>query len=146
LWYDESNSGLPSNHVGAIDGSGNKWIGTGNEFFIGGLTVYNEGGVLLGVEDKMQSGSLVSDFRLNQNYPNPFSPMTTIQYDIPKITHVILSIYNMNGQLVERLVNQKQEPRFYSVNWGARNVSTGVYFYQIRADDFHQVKKCLLIK
>jgi len=83
---------------------------------------------------------------LRNNYPNPFNPTTTIQYDIPKASHVILTIYNMNGQVVERLVNQKQEPGFYSVNWDARNVSTGVYFYQIRADGFQQVKKMLLIK
>jgi hypothetical protein len=85
-------------------------------------------------------------YRLSQNFPNPFNPTTTIQYDIPKTSHVILSISNMNGQLVARLVNQKQQPGHYSVNWDACNVSSGVYFYQIRTDDFHQVKKCILMK
>jgi hypothetical protein len=85
-------------------------------------------------------------YRLSQNFPNPFNPKTTIQYDIPKTSHVILSISNMNGQLVARLVNQKQQPGHYSVNWDACNVSSGVYFYQIRTDDFHQVKKCILMK
>jgi len=80
------------------------------------------------------------------NYPNPFNPTTTIRYDIPKASYVTLTIYNMNGQVVERLVNQKQEPGFYSVNWNAGNVSTGVYFYQIMADGIQQVKKCLLVK
>ncbi|MBU0713117.1 T9SS type A sorting domain-containing protein [bacterium] len=87
-----------------------------------------------------------SQFGLLQNYPNPFNPTTTIRYDIPKASQVTLTIYNMNGQVVERLVNQKQEPGFYSVNWDALNVSTGVYFYRIQADGFQQVKKCLLIK
>ena len=86
------------------------------------------------------------EFALHSNFPNPFNPTTTIRYDIPKASNVTLTIYNMNGQVVERLVSQKQEPGFYTVNWDARNVSTGVYFYQIRAEGFQQVKKCLLIK
>ena len=86
------------------------------------------------------------EYFLNQNYPNPFNPTTTIRYDIPKASQVTLTIYNMNGQVVERLVNKKQEPGFYSVNWDARNLSTGVYFYQIQAGDFQQVKKMILLK
>ena len=87
-----------------------------------------------------------SEYKLSQNYPNPFNPTTTIRYDILKASNVTLTIYNMNGQVVDRLVNQKQEPGSYSVNWDARNISTGVYFYQIRAEGFQKVKKMLLIK
>jgi len=90
--------------------------------------------------------NIPAEFKLMQNYPNPFNPTTTIRYDIPKVSQVTLTIYNMNGQVVEKLVNQKQEPGFYSVNWDAQNVSTGVYFYRIQAGDFQQVKKMLLIK
>jgi len=86
------------------------------------------------------------EFALHSNFPNPFNPTTTIQYDIPKASYVTLTIYNMNGQVIEKLVNKKQEPGFYSVNWNAWNVSTGIYFYQIKAKNFQQVKKCLLIK
>ena len=85
-------------------------------------------------------------FALHSNFPNPFNPTTTISYDIPKSAHVAITIYNMNGQVVDKLVNQQKEPGFYSVSWDARNVSTGVYFYQIQAGEFSQVKKCLLIK
>jgi len=80
------------------------------------------------------------------NHPNPFNLTTSIEYSVPKASNVILTIYNMNGQVVDQLVNQKQEKGFYSVNWNAQNVSTGVYFYQIKADGFQQVKKMLLIK
>ena len=90
--------------------------------------------------------SLSSQFKLNQNYPNPFNQSTTIRYEVPNKSHIILTIYNINGQLVDKLVNQKQEPGFYSVDWNARNVSTGVYFYQIKADGFSAVKKCILMK
>ena len=86
------------------------------------------------------------EFALHSNYPNPFNPTTTIQYDIPKPSQVTLTIYNMNGQVVDRLVNQKQEPGFYSVQWDAQNVSTAVYIYRIQADGFSAFKKCLLIK
>ncbi|MDO9548451.1 MAG: T9SS type A sorting domain-containing protein [Candidatus Marinimicrobia bacterium] len=88
--------------------------------------------------------SLLYAYARNQNYPNPFNPITTIKYDIPKTSQVTLTIYDMNGQVVERLVIQTQEPGFYSVNWDARNVSTGMYFYRVQADGFSAVKKCLL--
>lgn len=90
--------------------------------------------------------TLPEEIILHANYPNPFNPITSIRYEIPKASDVTLTIYNMNGQIVEKLVNQKQEPGFYSVSWDAQNVSTGVYFYQIRAEGFQQVKKMLLIK
>ena len=119
--YDKDQFITPSNN--------DEW----HVFTVGNVAI--DGGLLIPVE-----------FALHSNYPNPFNPTTTIQYDIPKSSQVTLTIYNMNGQIVEKLVNQKQEPGFYSVNWDARNVSTGVYFYQIRAEGFQQVKKCLLIK
>lgn len=100
---------------------------------------------------KQKGGDVVSalcptEYRLYNNYPNPFNPTTTIRYDIPEASHVIITIYNMNGKVVDRLVNQKQGQGFYSVQWNARNVSTGVYFYQIKTDGFQQVNKMLLIK
>lgn len=86
------------------------------------------------------------EFYLGQNYPNPFNPITTIRYDVPKTSDVILTIYNTNGQVVDVLINQKQEPGFYQVKWDASKVGTGVYFYHLKADDFKQVGKCLLLK
>ncbi len=85
-------------------------------------------------------------YQLLQNYPNPFNPMTIIRYNNPKTSHVTLTIYNMNGQEVNKLVDRKQAPGFYSISWDASRYSSGVYFYQIRADGFQQVKKMLLIK
>lgn len=85
-------------------------------------------------------------FKLYQNYPNPFNMATTIRYQIHKATNVTLTVYNMNGQFVARLVNQNQAPGYYAVNWIAENIPSGVYFYRIRTEDFQQVKKCLLVK
>ena len=93
-----------------------------------------------------QNKTLPINVSLYQNYPNPFNPTTTFKYDIPKESKVVLSLYDINGRLIETLVNEKQQPGYYSVQWDARNVSTGMYFYRIQADEFQQVKKCLLIK
>ncbi|MCK4640876.1 MAG: T9SS type A sorting domain-containing protein, partial [Candidatus Marinimicrobia bacterium] len=95
---------------------------------------------------KENISAIIQKFRLSQNYPNPFNPTTTIRYDIPKTSQVTLTIYNMNGHVVDKLVNQKQEPGFYSVNWNASQYSSGVYIYRIQADGFSAVKNCILMK
>lgn len=93
-----------------------------------------------------ENNALPSDFHLYTNYPNPFNPATTFKYELPKESKVVLSVFDMSGRLVETLVNQTQSAGYYSVQWDATYYSTGVYFYQIKANDFKQVKKCLLIK
>ena len=120
-----------------------------NNFFNEGTPslILNSGFIQIGpILDITEINQISHEYRLFQNHPNPFNSITIIKYDIPNASDVTLTIYNMNGQMVERLVNQKQEPGFYSVNWDARNVSTGVYFYRIQTDGFQQVKKMLLIK
>ncbi|HRS52651.1 MAG TPA: T9SS type A sorting domain-containing protein [Candidatus Marinimicrobia bacterium] len=83
---------------------------------------------------------------LVQNYPNPFNPVTKFTYQLPKESFVELSIFDMNGRLVDKIVNQFQPAGYYSVQWNAGNYSTGVYLYKFRADDFQQAGKCLLLK
>ena len=83
---------------------------------------------------------------LLQNYPNPFNPTTTISYELPKSTYVKLSIYDITGRLVETLVNEHKNAGYYSVNWNAANVSSGIYFYRIDAGEFRSVRKCLVVK
>lgn len=92
------------------------------------------------------SPSLPEVYSLYQNYPNPFNPTTTIKYEIPEPSHVQLTICNLNGQVIKKLVAQKQEAGFYAINWNASNMSSGVYIYRIQAGTFSDVRKCLLIK
>ena len=105
----------------------------------------------LGLE---KSTSLPKAFALSQNSPNPFNPSTTISYSIPDNSQelaVKLSVYNIRGQLVRTLVDDFQAPGTYNVNWDGtdamgRQVSSGVYFYRLRAGDFSQTRKMLLVK
>jgi hypothetical protein len=87
-----------------------------------------------------------SAYNLNQNYPNPFNPSTTISYSIPKAGNVVLKIYNILGQEVKTLINQHQQPGSYKINFNASSLTSGVYFYSIKADGYSQVKKMMLIK
>jgi len=104
--------------------------------------------ILREVTTSVQQNSvpLPKAFILFQNFPNPFNPVTTIFYDLPKSSDVTLSIYDITGRLVQTLVNQHQNAGTYQIQWDASGYSSGVYFYQIKADGFQQVKKMLLIK
>ncbi|OGU54915.1 MAG: hypothetical protein A2V66_02075 [Ignavibacteria bacterium RBG_13_36_8] len=93
-----------------------------------------------------------TDYKLIGNYPNPFNPETTIQYYIPEISHVKISIYNILGQLVKTLCDNIQTSGKYNVQFNANNLSSGVYFYTLFAESnqtsksFYNVKKMILIK
>lgn len=83
---------------------------------------------------------------LNQNYPNPFNPSTTIEYGIPRAGKVSIKIWNILGQLVAEPVNQFYEAGSYKIIFDASNLVSGLYFYQIQADEFRAILRMLLIK
>lgn len=88
---------------------------------------------------------------LAQNYPNPFNPQTAISYQLPNFNAVKLSIYNMLGQEIKTLVDQKQAAGSYTVSWDGTNafgaaVASGVYIYRLSAGDAVSVKKMLLLR
>ncbi|MHB2156078.1 T9SS type A sorting domain-containing protein [Calditrichota bacterium GD2] len=91
-------------------------------------------------------GSVANSFSLKQNYPNPFNPLTTIEYSIPKTADVQLTVYNILGQKVAELVDQKQNAGSYRVTLNGHNLPSGVYFYKLKAGSFEQVRKMLLVK
>jgi hypothetical protein len=96
------------------------------------------------VNDGGNQGPLT--FSLNQNYPNPFNPSTKIAYTIPKVSNVTLKIFNLLGQVVATLVNERQEAKSYVKEFDASRLSSGVYFYQINAGSFNATKKMILMK
>ncbi len=85
-------------------------------------------------------------FGVSQNYPNPFNPITTIAYDIATPCHVSIEVYNVKGQKVTTLVNDKRDAGSYKAVWNAENNASGVYFYRIKAGDFSSIRKMILIK
>jgi len=90
-------------------------------------------------------------FALHANYPNPFNPVTTLQYDLPEDGLVNITIYNMMGRVVSNLVSSQQNAGYKSIQWNATNnagkpVSAGIYLYEIQAGKFRQVKKMVLLK
>jgi hypothetical protein len=88
----------------------------------------------------------VTKYSLSQNYPNPFNPSTTIRFTLPKHSFVSLKVYNIIGQQVANLVNGNMEAGTYNINFDASNLPSGVYLYRIRANNFTQVHKMLLVK
>jgi len=86
------------------------------------------------------------EFVLYQNYPNPFNPVTSIQYSISSRQFVTLIVYDVLGKEVTTLVNDEKQPGVYEVEFNASNLSTGIYFYQLKAGSFVQTKKMILAK
>jgi len=83
---------------------------------------------------------------LSQNYPNPFNPTTNFGYQIAKAGLVTLRIYDVLGREVTRLVDEVKEPGEYTVSWDAANLASGMYFYELKAGSFRDVKKMVLIR
>jgi hypothetical protein len=91
------------------------------------------------------------DFALYQNYPNPFNPHTVITYTLPEPVRVLVEIYDVVGRRVRTLVDQEQRPGRYEIQWDARSdngrqLSSGVYFYRMRAGPFTTVRKAVLMR
>ena len=92
-------------------------------------------------------------FELNQNFPNPFNPTTTIDYALPKSGEVSLIVYNLLGQEVSRLVSKVQNAGYHKVTWDASSLASGVYLYRLEvmvrrsvSPTFVQTKKMVLLK
>jgi FtsP/CotA-like multicopper oxidase with cupredoxin domain len=97
------------------------------------------------------ASSLPGQFALHQNYPNPFNATTNIRYQVPADDHVRLKIFNTLGQEVRTLVDSRQVSGEYQIRWDGRNdhgsdVSTGIYFYSLRAGEFTDTRKMVLLK
>lgn len=142
-------------HTGAISEDGTLYIGVHDNALVTGCTktlyaIKDTG--LVGVLDNEE---LLTDYSVEQNFPNPFNPSTTINYQLPKPGFVTLKVYDVLGKEVSTLVNEQKNQGRYSVNFSAiggsvsgRNASrlaSGVYIYQIRVNDYVDSKKMLLL-
>ncbi|MFC1694282.1 T9SS type A sorting domain-containing protein, partial [Candidatus Latescibacterota bacterium] len=108
----------------------------GEESFVEGSTVILEHDLFINP----------GEFALKQNSPNPFNSFTTIEYSLPVDARVTLKIYNISGQVVTVLRNEKALAGYYSARWNTAGFSSGLYFCTMKADDFTDTKKLLLMK
>ena len=96
-------------------------------------------------------GTIPTDYALLPNYPNPFNPETTIGFNLPEVSDVILTIYNIQGQVIETLVNSRLNAGAHRATWNPRDISGGIYFYKLVArdengDTFSSTHKMMLMK
>jgi len=92
------------------------------------------------------SDGLVTNFALEQNFPNPFNPSTTIRYSIPISEFVTLKVYDVLGNEVATLVNEEKPVGTYEVEFSSERLSSGIYYYELRAGQFTQTRKMIILK
>jgi hypothetical protein len=114
------------------------------------LSVYVEGSGKQ-VTGIVENEELPRSFGVSPNYPNPFNPTTTIKYQLPHTSEVKLTIYNVLGQAVRRLVDARVEAGYHSVEWDGSNdvgaqVASGIYIYRFSANNYLKVQKMILMK
>jgi len=83
---------------------------------------------------------------LSQNYPNPFNASTTINYGLPRQSHVSIVIYDILGRKVTTLIDKLQPAGYHQTIWNADDFSSGLYFYKLQAGDYIETKTMMLIK
>jgi len=164
VWFTEVNNGTAVGASGWIIHTTNggttwtsQWSGTTN--FLNGVaftgantgTVVGQRGTILhattgGSTWTREEPALARQFCLEQNYPNPFNPSTTISYQLPTRSHVILKVFDILAREVTTLVNRVEEAGYRSVKFHAAGLSSGAYFYRLTADNLVQTRKLLLLR
>ena len=86
------------------------------------------------------------EYSLNNAYPNPFNPVTTISYGLPEESFVRLAVYDVMGREVDRLYNDIKPAGYHALVWNAGNNASGMYFVQLISEDFVKTQKIILVK
>jgi len=110
-----------------------------------GLILKTEDGGISWI-DEQNNKVYPTKYKLSQNFPNPFNPLTAIGYQLSAVSDVELSVYNLLGQKVTTLVNERQRAGYHQVEWDASGFASGIYYYRIETGEFQDVKKMILIK
>lgn len=145
--YFSSNSGL--NWVQINDGLGSIGVHSlyiFNNYVYAGASVNSVYRRPLSELVGISSNETLSGFSLSQNYPNPFNPVTRISFSVPKQSFVSLKIYDILGNEVRTLFRGVKSTGSYTINYDASELSSGIYFYRIQADNFTDIKKMTLLK
>ena len=118
----------------------------GNYIFVGTNRV---GLWKIGIESitsVMDENNVSHDFYLFQNYPNPFNPSTKIGYSIPNASNVKLIVFDIIGNKIETLIDGFQNQGYHIINFDASRLATGIYFYQLKTNNFISTRKMMIIK
>jgi uncharacterized delta-60 repeat protein len=155
FFIDLTERGFSSSHSSVMANDGSIYV-AGKTFTDKNINIFailklnNDSTPLVSVKDVIE---LPKDFKLEQNYPNPFNPVTTINYTIPTSEFggqmaelVSLSIYDVLGNEVVRLVNEHQSPGSYQVTFNASNLSSGLYLYKLSTGNYSKTNKMMLLK
>ncbi|HKB87481.1 MAG TPA: NosD domain-containing protein [Ignavibacteriaceae bacterium] len=110
----------------------------GNGFDIGSYEFQSPAGII--------NTKVIKEYNLSQNYPDPFNPSTNIIYRVKNEGFVSLKVYNVTGSEIAVLVNEKKSPGEYQINFNGTNLSSGVYIYQLRTENFVQSRKMMLVR
>ena len=115
----------------------------------GGLDLCYDNNITVQVREKIKKSP--TQFVLYQNYPNPFNPMTLISFQLPATSFVNIEVYNLHGQKVRTLLNNRKPAGFHVVRFDGRNkngkkLSSGIYFYRIKTDHFVQSRKLTILR
>jgi hypothetical protein len=100
---------------------------------------------ITGIEEAFTT-AIPENFTLGQNFPNPFNSTTTVEYQVPKQSIVTLKVFDLLGRKVATLVNEMKQAGTHTVKWDAPRLSSGVYFYTLRAGNFRETKRMILMK
>ena len=96
-----------------------------------------------GINDDYQ---FLNSYKLSQNYPNPFNPSTSMQYSVNSTQNVILKVYDLLGREIAILVNEEKPAGNYEVEFNGNGLPSGVYFYQLKAGNYIETNKMILLK
>lgn len=99
-----------------------------------------------GIEQEDRKTNSPRGFELKQNYPNPFNNTTRIDYSLSEKSAVRICVYNLNGSLMSKILNDIKNPGHYSINWDASQYSSGTYLIQLKVNDLTTIKKCVFLK
>jgi len=165
-YKDDENWQLISEHTmdDALKGQGNSSSKSDYSFFDGRVEIGNiyeyrladvsYSGVITYsdvIQIHFEDDFLPKEFTLKNAYPNPFNPVTTIRYGLPKDSEVKITIFDISGRKIKTIIDSKQQAGWYDMQWNGINdqnvqVSSGMYLYKMTADNYTQTKKILLIR
>jgi hypothetical protein len=108
------------------------------------ISLWNTGLIITSVEET--DLDIASEYKLFNNYPNPFNPSTTIRFQIPELSFVTLKVYDVLGSEISTLISEEKPASSYELTYIANGLPSGIYFYRLQAGDFVETKKMILLK